>query len=59
MVRPSGMRKLLAFVGSVIVSTAFGLAGARIGIMTGFMLGMVGSGLGMYAGARLAARLGA
>ncbi len=52
------MRKLLAIVGSVIGSTLLGLAGARLGIMTGFMLGMVGTGVGMYAGARLAERLG-
>jgi len=51
------MRKLLSAVGSVIGSTVLGLAGARVGIMTGFMLGMVGTGLGMYAGYRLAARL--
>jgi hypothetical protein len=53
------MRKLLAITGSVIVSTVFGLAGARVSVMTGFMLGMIGTGVGMYAGTRLAERLGA
>lgn len=53
-----GMRKLFALVGSVVVSTLFGLAGSRVGLMTGFMLGMVGTGVGMYGGARLADRLG-
>jgi hypothetical protein len=45
-------------VGSVVVSALLGMAGNRIGFMTGFMLGMVGTGLGMYAGHRLAERLG-
>ena len=52
------MRKTLAIVGSVALSSLLGLLGARIGTMTGFMLGMVGTGLGMYVGRRLAARLG-
>lgn len=52
------MRKTLSLVGSVALSSLFGMAGARIGIMTGFVLGMIGTGLGMYAGYRIAARLG-
>lgn len=52
------MRKLFAGVGSVALSTVFGLAGSQVGIMTGFLLGMVGTGLGMYAGYKLAERLG-
>jgi hypothetical protein len=51
------MRRFLTITGSVVFSTVFGLAGARVGIMTGFMLGMVGTGLGMYAGRKLATRL--
>ena len=58
MVRQQSMRKTLALVGSVALSSLLGMAGARIGIMTGFVLGMIGTGLGMYAGYRIAARLG-
>lgn len=53
------MRKTLALVGSVAVSSLLGWVGGRYGIMTGFLLGTVGMGVGMYAGARLAERLGA
>lgn len=56
--RLTDMRKLFALIGSVVLSTLFGIAGSTFGIMTGFMLGMVGTGVGMYAGARLADRLG-
>ncbi len=56
--RPPCMKKLFAIVGSIVVSTLLGLVGARIGIMTGFLFGMVGTGLGMYGGVRLADRLG-
>ena len=56
--RHSGMRKLFAATGSVVVSTILGLVGSQIGVMSGFMLGMVGTGVGMYAGYRLAERLG-
>ena len=56
--RPTDMRKMLSIVGSVTLSSALGWIGSEYGIMTGFMLGMVGTGLGMYAGYRLAAWLG-
>ena len=56
--RPMTMRKTFSLVGSVVLSSALGWAGSEYGIMTGFMLGMVGTGLGMYAGFRLAAYLG-
>ncbi len=46
-------------VGSVAGSSLLGWIGSQFGLMTGFMFGMVGTGLGMYAGYRLAARLGA
>jgi hypothetical protein len=58
-VRPVCMRKFLILTGSVVVSTVFGMLGARYGIMTGYMLGTVGGGIGMYAGHRLAVRFGA
>jgi hypothetical protein len=57
--RLSRMRRTLAMVGSVAGSSLLGWAGSSYGLMTSFMLGMVGTGLGMYAGFRLAARLGA
>ncbi|MBC7840699.1 MAG: hypothetical protein H7099_00205 [Gemmatimonadaceae bacterium] len=53
------MRKTLSLVGSVAVSSVLGWIGSRFGIMTGFMLGMIGTGIGMYAGYRLAEHLGA
>lgn len=53
------MRKTLSLTGSVAISSLLGWAGSQYGIMTGFMLGTVGSGLGMYAGYRLAKHLGA
>ena len=46
-------------VGSVAVSSILGWAGAKVGIMTGFMLGTIGTGIGMYAGYKLAEHLGA
>jgi hypothetical protein len=56
--RPQSMRKTLAVVGSVAVSSLFGWLGSQYGLMTGFMLGMIGTGVGMYAGYRLAEHLG-
>ena len=55
--RHSGMRKTLSMVGSIAVSGLLGWAGSRFGIMTGFLLGTVGTGLGMYCGRRLAEHL--
>lgn len=51
------MRKTLGLVGSVACSSLLGWIGSRHGLMTGFMLGMVGTGLGLYGGRRLAERL--
>ena len=51
------MRKTLSLVGSVAVSSVLGWVGSKFGIMTGFMLGTVGTGLGMYVGYKLAERL--
>lgn len=53
------MKKTLSMVGSVAGSSLLGWAGSPFGLMTSFMLGMVGTGLGMYAGYRLAQHLGA
>ena len=48
------MKKLLVLVLSTIGSAAGWWLGALVGIMAAFILGMVGLGLGMWAGARLA-----
>ena len=52
------MRKTLSIAGSFVLSSALGWIGSDYGIMTGFILGMVGTGLGMYAGYRVAEKLG-
>jgi len=52
------MRKTLSIAGSFVLSSVFGWIGSEYGLMTGFVLGMVGTGLGMYAGYRLAEKLG-
>jgi len=51
------MRKILSIVGSVVGSSLLGWLGSPFGLMTSFMLGMVGTGLGMYGGFKLAERL--
>ena len=50
------MRKLLSFVGGTIGSYAGWALGAPGGTMTAFMVSMVGTGAGIYAGYRLARR---
>ena len=50
------MRKLLTFVGGTAGSYAGWAIGAPVGTMTAFMVSMVGTGLGIYAGYRLAQR---
>jgi hypothetical protein len=52
------MRKLLGFVGMTVGSGLGWWAGAHLGTMTAFMLSMVGTGAGLYAGGRGADRLG-
>ena len=52
------MRKLLGFVGATVGSAVGWWAGAHVGTMTAFMVSMVGTGAGMYAGWRGADRLG-
>ncbi|MEO6528923.1 MAG: hypothetical protein ABIP93_20060 [Gemmatimonadaceae bacterium] len=49
------MGKLLAFVGATVGSYAGWWLGSGAGIMTAFMLSMVGTGVGIYAGRRVAA----
>lgn len=51
------LRRVLSITGSVVGSSLLGWAGAKVGFMTGFMLGSVGTGIGMYGGYKLAQRL--
>ena len=51
------MRKIFIFVGATIGSYAGWALGAHAGIMTAYMLSMVGTGVGMYAGHRTAKQL--
>lgn len=48
------MKKLFSFVGATIGSYAGWYIGAPVGIMTAFIVGMVGTGVGIYAGYRIA-----
>lgn len=51
------MKKLFALIFSTIGSAAGWWIGAHVGIMTAFMVSMVGVGVGIWGGARLAQRL--
>jgi hypothetical protein len=48
------MTKLMSFLGATIGSYAGWALGARFGVMTAFMVSMVGTGLGIYVGRRIA-----
>ena len=50
------MTKILGFVGATVGSAVGWWAGAPVGMMTAFMLSMVGTGVGIYAGRRFAER---
>ena len=50
------MSKILGFVGATIGSYAGWALGAHVGLTTAFMLSMVGTGAGFYAGRRFAQR---
>jgi hypothetical protein len=52
------MKKLLVLVYSTVGSAAGWWLGARVGIMTAFVLSMVGLGFGIWAGARHARSIG-
>ena len=52
------MGKLFSFLGATIGGYAGWFLGARIGLMTAFMLSIVGTGVGIYYGRRLAATMG-
>jgi hypothetical protein len=51
------MTKLMGFLGATIGSYAGWALGARSGFMTAFMVSMVGTGLGIYAGRRVATQM--
>ena len=53
------MLKLYSFIGATVGSYAGWALGAPVGIMTAFMLSFVGTGLGIYAGRRVAHYYGA
>jgi uncharacterized membrane protein YeaQ/YmgE (transglycosylase-associated protein family) len=50
------MTKLLGFVGATVGSYAGWALGAHVGLTTAFMVSMVGTGVGLYAGRRFAQR---
>jgi membrane protein YqaA with SNARE-associated domain len=49
------MSKLLGFVGTFLGSSVGWWLGAKVGIMTAVLVSAVGTGVGLYAGRRLAA----
>jgi hypothetical protein len=51
------MSKLLTFLGATVGGAIGWWLGARVGIMTAFIVSMVGTGLGIYAGRWLAGAL--
>ncbi len=53
------MSKLFSFLGATIGGYAGWFLGARIGFTTAFMLSMVGTGVGIYYGRRIARNYGA
>ena len=55
----SDMLKLYSFIGATVGSYAGWALGAPIGFTTAFMVSMVGTGVGIYAGRRVAHYYGA
>jgi hypothetical protein len=53
------MKKLFVFIGATVVGWFGWWLGAFVGMTTAFMIGMIGTGVGMYVGARLAKHYGA
>ena len=51
------MSKLFTFLGASLGSAVGWWLGARVGIMTAFIASMVRTGVGMYAGRRIAGLL--
>lgn len=50
------MRKLFIFTGAMVGSAIGWYVGAPIGVMTAFVVSTIGTGAGMYAGAKVAQR---
>lgn len=50
------MKKVCVLIGSTIGGSLGWAAGSGIGFMTAFMISMIGTGIGMYAGFRVAER---
>jgi hypothetical protein len=48
------MRKLLGWLGLLVGSTTGWALGARFGLMTGLFLSVIGTGVGLYLGRRIA-----
>jgi hypothetical protein len=53
------MLKLYSFIGATVGSYAGWALGSPLGFMTAFMVSMVGTGVGIYAGRRVAHYYGA
>lgn len=53
---PVGLTKILGFFGATLGGALGWWLGDALGVMTAFLLSMVGTGVGMYAGARVARR---
>jgi len=53
------MSKVLVFLGATVGGAVGWWLGARVGFMTAFIVSVCGTGLGVYAGRRLAAHIGA
>ncbi|NUP54556.1 MAG: hypothetical protein HOQ17_17095 [Gemmatimonadaceae bacterium] len=51
------MSRWMGFLGATIGGYAGWALGARIGVMTAFMVSMVGTGAGFYVGRRAAQRM--
>ena len=50
----ASMRKLLGFVGATIGGSLGWWLGSPVGLMTSFLISMLGTGVGMYVGFRIA-----
>lgn len=48
--------KMLSFIGATIGGAVGWWAGSGVGFMTSFFISMIGTGIGIYAGRRLADR---
>jgi len=56
--RPETVTKLMGFIGATAGSAVGWWAGAHVGVMTAFILSVVGTAVGVYGGKQLADRLG-